>query len=93
MALAAADLQRTTPELAGSEVVVEDVPRLTGRVQRVPLGRVIRQTGTTQLVVHRRAVLAAGGGEDLIRDVLTELAADILLTAPEDLDRRYPRAP
>jgi hypothetical protein len=84
-------LSRHCPQIRGAAVVVEDVPWVPRRALTVPLGRVVRQASPAQLVLHRRPIECAGGGEDLVRDVLAELAADLLLASPEQIDPHYPR--
>lgn len=85
-------LSRHCPQLLGAAVVVEDVPWVPRRALTVPLGRVVRHASPPQLVLHRRPIEGAGGGEELVRDVLAELAADLFLVAPEQIDPHYPRA-
>ena len=89
---AAAALCEVHPELAEVSVVVEDVPDVPVRAARIPLGRVVRQTAVPQLVVHRRAVESHAAADELICDVLAELAGDLLVRPPGELDPRYPRA-
>lgn len=88
------NLGRHCPQVRSSavDVLVEEVPWVPKRALTIPLGRVVRHTSPPQLVLHRRPIECAGGGEALVRDVLAELAADLFLTAPEKLDPDYPRA-
>ena len=92
---AAARLLGLNRELDGVDVVVEDVPRVGPRATEVPLGRVLRQTAKPQLVLHRRAIESRGVDSEarvaLLRDVLAELAGDLLGRDPGSLDPSYPR--
>jgi hypothetical protein len=85
-------LAEHTPQIADADIVVEDVPIVGRRIHRAPLGRVIRQTSPTQLVLHRRPIEQAGGEVSLLRDVLAELAAEWLGCEPTAVDPHYPRS-
>lgn len=91
-------------ELAGVQVLVEDIPpdpadpgaaaaELPGAgTAAVPLGRIERATRrrTARIVVYRRPVearaRAAQDREDLVRDVVVGLVAELLGLDPDDVD-------
>ena len=81
------------PELHDVDVLVEDVPAVPAKANRIPLGRVVRHTATAQLAIHRRAIEATGAGPDLTRDVLAEIAGDLLIRPAQDFDPGYPHCP
>ena len=85
-----AEFGTRVPEVHDIDVLVEDVPAVPAKATRIPLGRVVRHTATPQLVIHRRAIEATGSGTDLVRDVLAEIAGDLLIRPPEDFDPGYP---
>lgn len=85
-----------TPEVLRCHLHVTDVPDHLPDSGEVPLGEVDHSGPTVRLVVHRRPVLmrAQRTFEDydrVVRDLLTELAADVLCRDPEELDPHYPR--
>jgi hypothetical protein len=90
-------LQEHLPELAGVEIVVEDVPPLSVLTpgEPVPLGRAEAASGgrAARLVVHRRTVeLRAGGPDDLadlVHDVVAEQVAALVGLTPEQVDPDY----
>lgn len=91
VARAVSHLARHSPEVLTADVVVQEVPRVPRRLAVAPLGRVVRQTSPAQLVVHRRPIEHLGSDTALIRDVLAELAGDLLAKSPDELDPHYPR--
>ncbi len=92
VARAVVHLASHTPQIADIDIVVEDVPIVSRRLDRAPLGRVVRQTNPTQLVLHRRPIEQTGAADPLLRDVLAELAAEWLGCEPVEVDPHYPRA-
>ena len=93
VAAVVAEFAARVPELRDIDVLVEDVPAVPAKATRIPLGRVVRHTATPQLVVHRRGIEATGAGADLIRDVLAEIAGDLLIRPAPDFDPHYPHCP
>lgn len=91
VARAVAHLSRHSPEVLAVDVVVQEVPRVPRKSPTAPLGRVLRQTSPPQLVLHRRPIEHLGADSDLVRDVLAELAGDLLAKSPDELDPHYPR--
>lgn len=91
VARAAGHLAMHCPEVRAADIVVEDVPLVPRRAERAPLGRVVRQTSPPQLVVHRRPLEQLGAPPELVRDLLAELAADLLAKSPDEIDPHYPR--
>lgn len=88
------------PELEDVEVIVEEVPlaaRRGGAPDPVSLGRIeLPSSGApAQLVIHRRPIeLRAAPGEereDLVRDVVAELVAELFGLAPAQVDPDYQR--
>lgn len=90
VATATAELRYFAPELRVVDVVVEDVPVVPSHWHRIPLGRVVRQTTQPQLVIHWRPLMYADDQENLVRDVLAELAAELVHCQPSQLDPHYP---
>jgi hypothetical protein len=94
---AVAHLASHAPEVDRVDVLVEDVPPIARGAESVPLGRVVRRYPRNLLVLHRRPIVSAAADDDqaaaLVRDVLAELLADLVLRAPEDVDPHYPREP
>jgi predicted Zn-dependent protease with MMP-like domain len=87
-------------ELAGVQVLVEEVPRPPADGQdrvEVPLGRVepARRRRAPRLVVYRRPIEARARDrqdlEDLTQAVLTDLVADLLGRSPEEIDPDAPQ--
>ncbi len=82
-------------ELAGVQVVVEEVPGAPADGQEppeVPLGRVepARRRRAARLIVYRRPIEARARDrqdlDDLAQAVLTDLVADLLGRRPEEID-------
>lgn len=89
-------LSTHTEEVLRLDVRVVDVPDRLPDYGPVPLGEIDRTHSPARLVIHRQPVLARvrHDPEDtrlLVRDLLAELAADVLCRDPHDVDPHYPR--
>lgn len=92
VAEAVAHLVGHVPELVHTPVAVMEIPDQFVGADRVPLGSVDRTTLPPRVVLYRAPLMQRGGSEALTRDVLAELAADVLARQPEQIDPHYPRA-
>jgi hypothetical protein len=91
VAEAVAHLVGHSPELVHTQVVVAEIPDADPGGRTVPLGAVDRSTLPPRVVLYRAPLMQRGGTAALTRDVLAELAADVLVRQPEQLDPHYPR--
>lgn len=91
VAEAVAHLVGHVPELVHTPVAVMEIPELPSPSERVPLGSVDRSTMPARVVLYRAPIIQRGGSEALTRDVLAELAADVLARQPDQIDPHYPR--
>lgn len=91
VAEAVAHLVGHVPELVHTPVAVMEIPEPDPASERVPLGSVDRSTMPPRMVLYRAPLIQRGGSEALTRDVLAELAADVLARQPEQIDPHYPR--
>lgn len=91
VAQAVAHLVSHVPELAHLPVAVMEIPDSDPAGDRVPLGSVDRSAMPARVILYRAPLMQRGGSAALTRDVLAELAADVLARQPEQLDPHYPR--